>query len=243
VKAIVPVAAATSAGALCTGAAGAPGAAIGTETGAAAGRRRQDLDLDLARRHAAGERGVFDEVYAEYASMVFSLALRLSGQAEDAADLTQEVFLRIHRHLGSFGGRSTLKTWIYRVALNHIRERLERHRPVTLPLGEETDEPGAVRLADPGRGPEELAVAADLGRLVARALALLPLAFREAVVLRDLEGLAYEEIAAITGLNLGTVRSRIARGREQLRTVLERQERRHGAGAAAGWPRMAGSRS
>jgi RNA polymerase sigma-70 factor (ECF subfamily) len=246
VKASIPIAAA---GSLCTAAgaaASSPAATIGTDghgggVGGAAGQRRQDLDLDLARRHAAGDRGAFDEIYAGYAPMVYSLALRLSGQAEEAADLTQEVFLRVHRHLGSFGGRSTLKTWIYRVALNHCRERLERHRPITLPIGEETDEAGAVRLADPGRGPEELAVAADLGRLVTRALALLPLAFREAVVLRDLEGLAYEEIAAVTGVHLGTVRSRNARGREQLRAVLERQEKHQEAAAA--WFRVAGFRS
>jgi RNA polymerase sigma-70 factor (ECF subfamily) len=188
--------------------------------GAAIGEH--DLDFELAQRHGQGDPRAFDEVYFRYAPMVYNLALRLAGGDEDeAADLTQEVFLRIHRHLGSFGGRSALKTWIFRIALNHCRERLARFRPLTQPIGDEGEGPGAVRLADPRRGPEELAVAADLGRQVARGLALLPASFREAVVLRDLQGLSYQEIAAVLGVRVGTVRSRIARGREQLRQLLD----------------------
>jgi RNA polymerase sigma-70 factor (ECF subfamily) len=192
----------------------------------AAGVCEHGLDLDLALRHGAGDAGAFDEVYARHAGMVFNLALRLAGDVDEAADLTQEIFLLVHRHLGSFGGRSALKTWIFRVALNHCRERLSRFRPLTLPIGEETDESGAVRLPDPGRGPEELAMAADLAQQVARCLALLPVAFREAVVLRDLQGLSYQEIAAVLGVRVGTVRSRIARGREQLRLLLAQPGRR-----------------
>ncbi len=188
----------------------------------AAGVCEHDLDLDLAQRHCAGDAGAFDEVYGRHAGMVYNLALRLAGDVDEAADLTQEIFLLIHRHLGSFGGRSALKTWIFRVALNHCRERLSRFRPLTQPIGEEADESGAVRLPDPGRGPEELAMAADLAQQVARCLALLPASFREAVVLRDLQGLSYQEIAAVLGVRVGTVRSRIARGREQLRLLLER---------------------
>jgi RNA polymerase sigma-70 factor (ECF subfamily) len=182
-----------------------------------------DLDFELAQRHGRGDLGAFDEVYARYAAMVYNLALRLSGDGDEAADLTQEIFLRVFRHLDSFSGRSALKTWIFRVALNHCRERMSRFRPLTLPIGEETEEAGVARLADPGRGPEEQAVAADLGRQVGRALALLPAPFREAVVLRDLQGLSYQEIAAVLGVRVGTVRSRIARGREQLRHLLDRQ--------------------
>ena len=180
-----------------------------------------DLDLDLVERHRDGDVRAFEEVYSRFSGVVFNLALRLSGSEDEAADLTQEIFLRIFRHLGSFGGRSALKTWIYRVALNHCHERLGRFRPVTQPLAEESDEGGGVTLADPARGPEELAVAADEGRRVARGLALLPPAFREAVVLRDLEGLSYQEIAEVFRVRVGTVRSRIARGREQLREYLE----------------------
>jgi RNA polymerase sigma-70 factor, ECF subfamily len=189
-----------------------------------------DLDFELAQRHSRGDLRAFDEVYSRYAAMVYNLALRLSGDSDEAADLTQEVFLRVFRHLDGFSGRSALKTWVFRVALNHCRERLSRFRPPMQPIGEEADDTGAVRLADPRHGPEELAVAADLGRQVARGLALLPVPFREAVVLRDLQGLSYQEIAAVLGVRVGTVRSRIARGREQLRQLLEPR------GAAGGAP-------
>jgi RNA polymerase sigma-70 factor, ECF subfamily len=184
--------------------------------------QEHNLDLELAQRHSAGDARAFDVVYSRYATMVYNLALRLASDVEEAADLTQEIFLRVHRHLGSFSGRSALKTWIFRVALNHCRERLSRFRPLTQPIGEEADDSRSVRLADPGRGPEELAVAADLARQVARGLAHLPAPFREAVVLRDLQGLSYQEIAAVLGVRVGTVRSRIARGRDQLRQQLER---------------------
>lgn len=179
-----------------------------------------ELDVELAERHRCGDIRAFNEVYARFEEMVYNLAFRLSGNYEEAADLTQEIFLRVYRHLGSFGGRSSLKTWIFRIAVNHCRDRLSRWRPLTQPLGDDPSE-GEVAYADPSRGPEELAVAADEGRRVTEGLAKLPPVFREAVVLRDIEGLSYEEIADVLGVRIGTVRSRIARGRDQLRVLLE----------------------
>ena len=80
-------------------------------------------DLDLAQRHRRGDQTAFEEIYDRFGGMVFNLALRLSGEPEEAADLSQEVFLKIHRHLAGFRGRSSLKTWIYRVAINCCRSR------------------------------------------------------------------------------------------------------------------------
>lgn len=179
-----------------------------------------EVDVELVERHRCGDVRAFNEVYARFEEMVYNLSFRLSGNYEEAADLTQEIFLRVYRHLGSFGGRSSLKTWIFRIAVNHCRDRLSRRRPLTQPLGEDVGE-GEVVYADPSRGPEELAMAADEGRRVAEGLARLPPVFREAVVLRDIEGLSYEEIAEVLGVRIGTVRSRIARGRDQLRVLLE----------------------
>ena len=179
-----------------------------------------DLDIDLVERYRSGDLNAFDEVYERFGEMVYNLALRLSGNREEAADLTQEIFLRVYRHLGSFGGRSTLKTWIFRVALNHCRDRLSRYCPATLPIDDRTED-GGPAFADPARSPEEMVLAADEGRRVTEGLALLPQVFREAVVLRDLEGLSYDEIAEVLGVRVGTVRSRIARGRDQLRCLLE----------------------
>jgi RNA polymerase sigma-70 factor (ECF subfamily) len=179
------------------------------------------LDVALVERHRSGDLQAFDEVYERFGEMVYNLAVRLAGNREEAADLTQEIFLRIFRHLGSFGGRSTLKTWVFRIAINHCRDRLSRRHPAMQSIDAENGE-GGVALADPARGPEALAVAADEGRRVAAGLTRIPAVFREAVVLRDLEGLSYDEIAEVLGLRVGTVRSRIARGRDQLRTLLEK---------------------
>jgi RNA polymerase sigma-70 factor (ECF subfamily) len=179
------------------------------------------LDVALVERHRSGDLQAFDEVYDRFGDMVYNLAARMSGSREEAADLTQEIFLRIYRHLGSFGGRSTLKTWVFRIAINHCRDRLSRHFPSMKSIDDDVED-GGVPIADPGRGPEELALAADEGRRVSEGLARIPPVFREAVVLRDLEGLSYEEIAEVLGVRVGTVRSRIARGRDQLRALLER---------------------
>lgn len=172
----------------------------------------------LAERHRWGDETAFEEVYRGHAEMVYNLSLRLSGDPDRAADLSQEVFLRVHRHLGKFRGRSSLKTWIYRVTVNHCRSRLARRRLPTDSLDGGTER--SQRIPDPRRGPEERAMALDAGRVLEAALARLPVPFREAVVLRDLEGLTYDEIAEVVGTRPGTVRSRIARGRRALREVL-----------------------
>ncbi|RMH16402.1 MAG: sigma-70 family RNA polymerase sigma factor [Acidobacteria bacterium] len=180
-------------------------------------------DLALAQRHRHGDDRAFDEVYRRFAPMVYNLALRLSGRAEVAEDLSQEIFIRIFRHLGRFNGRSSLKTWIYRVTVNHCRSRLGRRRWLTRPLAEDDADFG-VQLVDERRDPESRTLAGDVGRRVAEGLRLVKPVFREAVVLRDLEGLSYQEIAQVLGVRLGTVRSRIARGREQLRVYLEQTD-------------------
>ncbi len=151
---------------------------------------------------------------------MFNLALRLSGDPDRADDLTQEIFLRIFRHLGRFRGRSSLKTWIYRVSVNCCRSRLARRR---LPRITSPDPSIDVveQLRDQRAGPERRAIARDRVGQLAEALAKLPAPFREAVVLRDVDGLTYHEIAQVLQVRIGTVRSRIARGRDRLRKALE----------------------
>ena len=150
--------------------------------------------------------------------MVYGLSLRMCSDPSRAQDLSQEVFLRVFRSLSRFRGRSSLKSWVYRVTLNHCRSRLGRNRVLTEPL----DTPAVERkVRDPGRGPEDLTLSADAGRIVTAGLLRLPRRFREAVVLRDLEGMSYRKIGDVLGIRLGTVRSRISRGREQLRAILE----------------------
>lgn len=182
--------------------------------------RAPAADLELIERHRAGDPTAFDEIFRGYQQMVFNVALRMSGNPEEAADLSQEIFLRVYRHVGRFRGKSSLKTWIYRVAINCCRSRLSRRR---LPMVSTSDRAGDVleRIRDRRPGPERVTIGRDRARRLFDALGELPRPYREAVVLRDLEELAYEEIAAILGIRLGTVRSRIARGRDRLRTLLE----------------------
>ena len=177
-------------------------------------------DHDLAHRHRYGDETAFREIYDRFSPMVYNLCLRLSGDPSRAQDLSQEVFLRVFKGLPRYRGASSLKTWIYSIALNHCRGRLGRRG---LELTELDDENWAQGPADPARGPEENLLVRDGERRIAKALLALPVRFREAVVLRDLEGLSYEEIAAVLRVRTGTVRSRIARGRERLRGLLESQ--------------------
>jgi RNA polymerase sigma-70 factor (ECF subfamily) len=175
-------------------------------------------DWDLADRHRYGDESAFRELYDRFAPMVYNLCLRLSGDPSRAQDLSQEVFLRVFKGLPRYRGGSSLKTWIYSIALNHCRGRLGRRG---LELTDWNEEDWSRGPADPARGPEGDLLARDGERRVAAALLTLPVRFREAVVLRDLEGLSYEEIAAVLRVRTGTVRSRIARGRERLRHLLE----------------------
>jgi RNA polymerase sigma-70 factor (ECF subfamily) len=177
-------------------------------------------ELELAERHSLGDPSAFEEVYSRHETMVFNLALRLTGNESDAADCSQEVFLRVYRHLGKYRGRAALKTWIYRVVLNCFRSsyaRKARRRAVV----REVDGECLDRAVDPARGPEEKTVTADMARRVREALPLVRPVYREALVLRDVQDLSYQEIAGVLGVRLGTVRSRIARGRDELRKLME----------------------
>ena len=175
-------------------------------------------DFDLADRHRYGDESAFTELYDRFSPMVYNLCLRLSGDPARAQDLSQEVFLRVFKGLPRYRGSSSLKTWIYRITVNHCRGRLGRRTLATVDVPADHWDRGP---ADPARGPEETLLARDSGRRIGDALLALPVRFREAVVLRDIDGLSYEEIASVLGVRTGTVRSRIARGRDRLRQLLE----------------------
>lgn len=169
-------------------------------------------------RLRAGEAAAFEELVTMYQHRVFGVALRMLGNAAEAQDAAQEAFLRAHRGLAGFRGDAKLSTWLYaitsRLCLNRLasgERRLVRH-------GEET----LLRLADEGRRPDAVLERSELEAALHRAIAELPEERRIVVVLRDLEGLSYEEIAKVLDLELGTVRSRLHRGRADLKDKLER---------------------
>ena len=172
-----------------------------------------------------GVEEAFEVLIQRYQQPVYNLVCRLLNDPSDAADIVQEVFLKIFRNIGSFRGNSSLKTWIYRIAVNEAynhRRWFARHLRQEVTLGREDGLPTyADSVADPAPTPFDQAAGHETRALVEKALEKLNPKFRAAVVLRDIEDLSYEEIAAVLEISLGTVKSRILRGREALRRVLE----------------------
>ncbi|HUS06443.1 MAG TPA: sigma-70 family RNA polymerase sigma factor [Bryobacteraceae bacterium] len=167
----------------------------------------------------------YEALIATFQEPVYNLVYRLMTDPSDASDVVQEIFLKIFRHIGSFQHKSSLKTWIYRISLNEAYNHSRwfgRHKRQE--IGFETEEETATNyhdiLADPGRSAFDLVSDRETQLLIQQALGDLNPKFRAAVVLRDLEDLSYDEIADVLQVSLGTVKSRILRGREALRTTL-----------------------
>ncbi len=171
----------------------------------------------------------WEEVVRQHSARVYRLAYRLTGNSHDAEDLTQEVFVRVFRSLSTYTP-GTFEGWLHRITTNLFLDITRRRQRIRFEgLGEET----AAKLSGTGPTPPEAFDEAHLDYDVAAALADLPPEYRAAVVLCDIEGLTYEEIADVLDVKLGTVRSRIHRGRAQLRSALEhRRPRRATPGSA-----------
>ena len=188
-----------------------------------AGAEFDDQRLVEALRQGS-ERG-YEELIARFQQPVYTLALRLLTDPSEASDVVQEVFLKVFRNIGSFRGQSTLKTWIYRITVNeahNARRWFYRHRrrEVELDSGPEESRNWKENLADGSRSPYDVASDREQHVMIEAALEEISPIFREAVVLRDVADLSYEEIAEVLRVSLGTVKSRILRGREALREQL-----------------------
>ena len=164
----------------------------------------------------------WDEVVRTHSGRVYRLAYRLTGNSHDAEDLTQEVFVRVFRSLSSYTP-GTFEGWLHRITTNLFLDMVRRRQRIRF---DALPDDAGDRLASREAGPENVLVDAGLDPDVESALAALPPDFRAAVVLCDIEGLSYEEIAATLDVKLGTVRSRIHRGRAQLRAALEHRRPR-----------------
>jgi len=183
------------------------------------------VDRDLIRE---SEAVTFEEIFRRYSPMVFNLTFRILGDREEALDVSQEVFFAIYRKLQRFRGESSLKTWIYRIAINRASNRcrwwnrLRRRGTVSLDdhLSKDDSRTISDALASAGSTPEEDLLRRERHDEIERLLRCLPVQQRVAVIMRDVQGLAYEEIADLLRLSLGTVKSRISRGREELKRRL-----------------------
>ncbi|MHC4548973.1 MAG: RNA polymerase sigma factor [Planctomycetota bacterium] len=189
-------------------------------------------DAELIAQARAGDRAAFDELIVRHQDRVYNMAYRILGHREDALDVSQEIFVTVFQSLERFEAKARFSTWLYRVTVNRCRDELRRRgtvkhtRPHSLDaLTRADDEP---RRADPPArhaSPVEGAVARETEALVADAVRELPADAREVLVLRDVEDLAYEEIAEVLAIPVGTVRSRLYRARtllkERIRPILE----------------------
>ncbi len=188
-------------------------------------------EADLLAQLKAGESTAFDILINRYSGDLYSLLLRLSGNPEEARDLTQETFLRVVQSVKNFRGEASLKTWLFRIAINQARNRrrwwLARRQNVTFSLDGGRDDDDSTSLHntltdDSQASPEDEALRREQSAKLRDALRGLATHFREAVILRDIEGFSYEEIADTLQTSVGTVKSRIARGREELKKRLKR---------------------
>jgi RNA polymerase sigma-70 factor (ECF subfamily) len=191
---------------------------------------RPQAESQFIERLKRGDAAAFETLVNERSGEIFGLLYRLTENAEEARDLTQETFLRAFQSIVHFRGESDLRTWIYRIAINQARNRWRwwrrRRREATVSI--DAPEIGGGRLglvatlkSNTVRDPEQDALLSERERALKKALGSLRRVYREAVILRDIEGFAYEEIATTLDISVGTVKSRLARGRQELRRKLE----------------------
>ncbi len=187
-------------------------------------------DEELVARAIGGDSDSFDELVRRWERAIYALAYRQIGREEDARDVCQETFLHAYRALGGFRGQAKFSSWLYRIALNLCRDWMRRQRrtPV-IQMPEDLEGMERAALREPVESIEDRIARADLARHVERAMALLPEEQRTAIVLKEYQGLTFQEIADLVGCPLSTVKTRLYQGL----TVLRRQLAREGASAAA----------
>jgi RNA polymerase sigma-70 factor (ECF subfamily) len=181
-------------------------------------------DAELIRRALEGAEAAFAELLAKYRRQVYTLALKMLGQAEDAEDASQDAFIRAFQSLESCDPSRPFARWIYRITYNLCVDRFRRRKLVAVPFEQSIDEEGRPReYADTGPGPDALYEGTDAERRISDLLASLPPRYRAVVVLRHQQELSYEEIAEVMSLPLGTVKARIHRAHNMLKKALERR--------------------
>jgi RNA polymerase sigma-70 factor (ECF subfamily) len=190
----------------------------------------QSDEAALVEELRAGSEEAFAWLIAHYHKPIYSLLARTVRNSADAADLTQEVFVKVFRGIRGFHGQSSLRTWIYRIALREAsnqRRWWKRHQQQEIAMEQEMAQGDCGRpvqlkdmLVDPSESPYDAALHEENRARVEQALRQVPEPFRITLVLRDIEGFVYEEVAAMQGVNLGTVKSRLVRGRACLKALL-----------------------
>ena len=185
-------------------------------------------DALFIERLKSGDAAAFDNLVERYSGDIYALLFRLTSNAEDARDLTQDTFLRALRSISGFRGDAELKTWLFRIAINESRNRFRwwkrRRREVTISLDAmigDTHTSYSDTIAESSMSPEDSALMREREYALKAALLDLAIIYREAIILCDIQGMTYDQTAAALGVGIGTVKSRISRGREELRRRLK----------------------
>lgn len=182
-------------------------------------------EAELVTELQGGSGAAFDWLVTHYSGPVYGLVAGMVSESSDAADITQDVFLKAFRGIRGFRRGSSLKTWLYRIAireaLNHRRWLWRHHREQDSIDVQPEDGHASLEIEDAGSTPFDQAASHEVQQTVQQALLKVPEVFRTAVILRDLEGMSYEEVAEVLTVTVGTVKSRILRGRRMLREILD----------------------
>lgn len=185
----------------------------------------QEIERELIIKAGQGDMRAFGEIYQRASGYVYTLAYRVVNTKHDAEEVTQDVFLRIHRSLGSFRFESSFKTWLYRIAVNTaLNHAKKRSRVTTREVKEVFEDPATVTQPDAAKNIE----AGETERQLKSLLGQLNPDQRACIVLREIEGLDYRGIASSLGININTVRSRLKRAREALMVLGQREVASHG---------------
>jgi len=178
-------------------------------------------DQQLVQLVLDGDTEAFNDLVERHQSRAYNLCVRMLGDADAAADVAQDAFISAYKHLPSLRGE--FRPWLMRIVANGCRDvmRSQKRRPsVSLDLERDDDDTPAMQIADTGDGPEAALMKSELQKTIAGALAEIPDDQREVIILSDIQGLSYQEIADMTGINIGTVKSRLNRARSRLRELL-----------------------
>ena len=183
----------------------------------------REQEAAIVRKVLSGDANAFETLVLEYEKNVYNIALRMTGNSEDAADMTQEAFIKAYNSLQSFRGDSKFSVWLYRIVSNVCRDflRSKNRRPtVSLSVEDDDGEDAQLDVADESQSPELLLDRKLTRDSVRRGLDSLPPDYRQILLLREIQGLSYDEIAQALSLEVGTVKSRIFRARKRLCTFL-----------------------
>lgn len=183
----------------------------------------------LIERATSGDPAAFNRLMEMHEKRMYAVALRMFGNREDAQDSLQEAMLRVYRSIGGFKGQSSFGTWVYRITMNTCLDEIRRKKnKQSASLDNMLDQGWAP--TDEGASPEKRVMQQEMRKSIAQSIQELPEDMRSAIIMRDVHGYSFEEIADTLNVNVGTIKSRISRGREKLREKLSNFSELFGAG-------------